>query len=489
MNLTNRKKYAIPAGPLAFLLIILFFHPEGLSREANAVLASTVWIAIWWITEAISIYATSLLPIVLFPLSGGLDLSGTTASYGHPYIFLYMGGFMVAIAIEKWELHRRIALSIISLIGTNITRIILGFMLATAFISMWISNTATAVMMLPIGSAIITQLTDKLGPQHSDTTSFGKVIMLSIAYSASIGGMATLIGTPPNLVFAGFVQKTYGVEITFLQWLKFGLPICLALLFISWKYLTSFAFRFQHKALPGGKEEIRKMLAELGKIGYEEKIVLVVFVCTALLWIFRALIEKIIPTLDDSIIAMVAGISLFLLPAKEKGKRILHWHDAHKMQWGIFLLFGGGMALAEGFKVSGLASWIAGQMTAMQGLTILVLVIVLITAVNFLTEITSNLATTAMLLPIAASIAMAIHVHPFLLMVSVTIAASCAFMLPVATPPNAIVFSSGHLKIPDMIRAGFWMNIISIIVLTIFVYFILPHLWGFEPGGFLLNMK
>lgn len=489
MNLTNRKTIAILAGPLAFLLIILFFHPEGLSKEANAILASTVWIAIWWISEAISIYATSLLPIVLFPLFCGLDLTSTTASYGHNYIFLYMGGFILAIAIKKWNLHRRIALSIINLIGTNINRIVLGFMLATAFLSMWISNTATAVMMLPIGMAIITQLTDRLGSSEIDSMAFAKVIMLGIAYSASIGGMATLIGTPPNLVFAGFVQKTYGVEISFMQWLEFGLPISFILLLLCWKYLTSIAFKFHHRELPGGRREIKKMLSELGKIGFEEKIVMVVFVTTAALWISRALIQKLIPAIDDSIIAMAAGLTLFLLPTKTKGQKIIHWKDAQKMQWGIFLLFGGGMALAEGFKVSGLAQWIAGSMTLLQGLAIFVLVVVLITAVNFLTEITSNLATTAMLLPIVASIAVAIDVHPYLLMVSVTIAASCAFMLPVATPPNAIVFSSGHLKIPDMVRTGFWMNIISIILLTIFVYFILPHLWGFEPKGFPLNLK
>jgi sodium-dependent dicarboxylate transporter 2/3/5 len=311
MNLTNRKAYAILAGPLAFILIILFFHPEGLSKEANAVLASTVWIAIWWITEAISIFATSLLPIVLFPLFGGLDLARTTASYGHHYIFLYMGGFIMAIAIERWNLHRRIALSIINLIGTNITRIVLGFMIATAFLSMWISNTATTVMMLPIGMAVITHLTDGLGSSKIDVNAFAKAIMLGIAYSASIGGMATLIGTPPNLVFAGFVQKTYSIDISFMQWLKFGLPISFILLFICWKYLTSFAFRFQEKELPGGRKEIRKMLNKLGRVGFEEKIVLVVFVVTAVLWISRTLIQKFIPALDDSIIAMVAGLTLF----------------------------------------------------------------------------------------------------------------------------------------------------------------------------------
>ncbi|HKJ40992.1 MAG TPA: DASS family sodium-coupled anion symporter [Sunxiuqinia sp.] len=489
MKLTNRKIVAILAGPLAFLFILFFFHPKGLSLQANAVLASTVWMAIWWITEAISIFATALLPIILFPLTGGLALTKTTASFGHRYIFLFLGGFLVAIAIEKWNLHKRIALSIINLIGTNIKRIILGFMIATAFLSMWISNTATTVMMLPIGLAIVAQLKLSFGEDGIDSKLFAKALMLAIAYSASIGGMATLIGTPPNLVLAGVVQQTYGVEITFSQWLLFGLPISCLLLFISWKYLTNFAFQFQQKELPGGKQEIRKLLRELGKIRFEEKIVLVVFVVTAVLWISRSLIQKIIPAIDDTIIAMVAGLSLFLLPTKTKGKRIIDWGDAVKVHWGVLLLFGGGMALAEGFKVSGLAVWIAGHLTLLQSLTLLFLVAVLIASVNFLTEITSNLATTAMLLPIIASIALAIDVHPYLLMVSATIAASCAFMLPVATPPNAIVFGSGYLKIPDMVRTGIWMNLVSIVLLTIFVYFILPHLWGFDPSVFPVSLK
>ncbi len=475
------KSVGFILGPLLFVLTLMFFHPEGLSKEANAILASTLWIATWWITEAIPISVTALLPIILFPLSGGLDLKTTTAAFGHKYIFLYMGGFIIAIAIEKWNLHKRIALTIINFIGTGISKIILGFMLATAFMSMWISNTATSVMMLPIGMAIIAQLKDHPDTAEDENSVFGKALMLAIAYSASIGGMATLIGTPPNLVLAGVVQELYGIEITFAQWFKFGLPISICLLTICWVYLTRFAFKFKYDKFPGGKAEIKRLLSLLGKVSYEEKLILIVFLVTAGLWISRSFLQNFIPQLDDTIIAMAAGITLFCLPAKDKSKRIITWEEAVKMPWGIMLLFGGGMALAAGFQSSGLAEWIGSQLTALKGVHILALVLILIAAVNFLTEITSNLATTAMLLPILAPMALSLDIHPYTLMVAATVAASCAFMLPVATPPNAVVFGSGYLRIPDMVKTGIWMNLISICLLTFFVYLVLPFLWEFDP--------
>ena len=484
---TNSKKVGLISGPLAFILILFFFQPEGLNPRANAVLASTAWIAIWWITEAIPIAVTALLPIILFPLTGGLGLSETTASFGHKYVFLYIGGFIIAIAIQKWNLHKRIALNIINLIGTNVVNIILGFMMATAFMSMWISNTATAVMMLPIAIAIVTQLKDDPNTIEKENLIFGKALMLGIAYSASIGGLSTLIGTPPNLVLAGVVEETFGYEITFAQWFQFGFPISSVLLFICWKYLTSFAFKFKQKKFPGGREEISKQLKALGQISYEEKLVGLVFGLTALAWVSRSfLLQSIIPSIDDTIIAMIGAIIIFLIPTKNKERRLINWEEAVKLPWGILLLFGGGMALAAGFKDSGLALWIGSQMTLLDGISLFLLVIILITAVNFLTEITSNLATTAMLLPILYPMAITIDVHPFILMVSATVAATCAFMLPVATPPNAVVFGSGYLRIPDMVRVGVWMNIVSIIILTLFVFFLLPILWDFDPLVFII---
>lgn len=483
----NTKNIGLLSGPLAFILVLFFFQPEGLNPEAKAILASTIWIAIWWITEAIPIAVTALLPIILFPLTGGLDLTQTTASFGHKYVFLYVGGFIIAIAIQKWNLHKRIALNIIRIIGTNVVKIILGFMIATAFMSMWISNTATAVMMLPIAMAIVAQLKDNPNTIEDENEIFGKALMLGIAYSASIGGVSTLIGTPPNLVLAGVVEETFGYEITFSEWFKFGFPISIILLFICWKYITGIAFKFKQKDFPGGREEINNQLKLIGKISYEEKLIAIVFSLTAFAWVTRDYLLKIlIPVIDDTIIAMVSAIIIFLLPTKDGKRRLLNWDEAVKLPWGILLLFGGGMALAAGFKESGLALWIGNQMTLLDGVSLFLLVFILITSVNFLTEITSNLATTAMLLPILYPMAINIDVHPFILMVSSTVAASCAFMLPVATPPNAVVFGSGYLRIPDMVKIGIWMNIISIVLLTFFVFYLLPLLWNFDPMSFII---
>ena len=480
-----QKSLFLISGPLLFLAMQFFSPPAGMSESAYSLLSITLWMALWWVTESVPIAITALLPIILFPMTGAVDLQTTTASYGHKYIFLYMGGFMLAIAIEKWNLHKRIALNIIKIIGTNISKIILGFMVATAFLSMWISNTATAVMMLPIAMSIVAQLQDNPNTEKNENLIFGKALMLSIAYSASIGGMATLIGTPPNLVFAGYVEETYGIEITFLQWLKFGVPIAIPLLVIAWLYLTKFAFKFKQKEFPGGKEEINRLLVLIGPMKREEKLVSSIFVLTAFCWITRSFIlQEFFPFIDDTIIAMTAGILLFVVPASDFKKRLITWEDAVKLPWGIILLFGGGMALAAGFQITGLASWLGAQMSVFQGLSLLVLVFVIITLVNFFTEFTSNLATTAMLLPILAPIAISLNINPYMLMVACTIAASCAFMMPVATPPNAVVFGSGYLRIPDMIKSGIWMNIISILFLTLMVYYFLPIIWDFNLTDF-----
>lgn len=479
------KVFVSALGPILFLFILLFPPFDGLPDTANAVMAVTVWMALWWVFEVVPISVTALLPIILFPLTQGLDLPTTTAAYGHKYIFLYMGGFMLAIAIEKWNLHKRIALNIISMVGTDIRKIILGFMIATAFLSMWISNTATSVMLLPIGAALIKQFADNPMIQSKQSQIFGKTLMLGIAYSASIGGVATLIGTPPNLVLAGVISETYGVEITFSQWLKFGLPISLILLFLTWIYLTRFAFKLEINEVPGGAEEIKRLKENLGPMSYEEKWVAIVFAVTAICWITRSyLLQPLLPQLEDTIIAMIFGVALFLIPAAKKGQKILNWEEAVKMPWGIILLFGGGMALAKGFEISGLAPWIGGQIILFKHLRLIFMILAIVTFVNFLTEITSNLATTAMLLPILAPIALQLDVHPYTLLVSAAVAASCAFMLPVATPPNAVVFGAGYLKINDMVRTGFLLNIFSILLILVMVYILLPPLWDFDAFHF-----
>jgi len=474
------KKFGFVLGPVLFILIHYFFKDDALSEQGRDILAATSWIGVWWVFEVLPIAVTALLPILLFPLLDAVALGDTTASYGHKYVFLYLGGFILAIAIEKWNLHKRIALQIIKAIGTNMYTIVLGFMVATAFLSMWISNTATTVMVLPMAISIVKQLKDNPETPENENKVFSKLLMLAIAYAASIGGIATLIGTPPNLVFAGFVQKTYGVDISFWQWMKFGLPVSSVLLVLAWLYLTRIAYPLGKARFPGGKKEINRLLAELGPLGKEEKLVLLVFVLTAFCWITRSfLLQKFIPNIDDTIIAIGSAILLFIIPANRSGDPLIKWKEAVQIPWGIILLFGGGMAIAKGFQETGLANYLGGQMTFFEGLPLFVLLLLVITSVNFLTEVTSNLATTAMMLPVLAPLALTLGINPYLLMVACTTAASCAFMLPVATPPNAVVFGSGYLRIPDMVRTGFLMNLLSIVIMALAVFFILPNLWEF----------
>lgn len=471
-------------GPLGFIAIQFMDPPNDLSQSGFNLLAITFWMAIWWLTETIPISVTALLPIVLFPLLEVLSIGETTQQYGHKYVFLYIGGFILAIGIERWNLHKRIALQIIKLIGSKASYLILGFMLATAFLSMWISNTATTVMMLPIAIAIANQIQNQNLEDSQRSDLFSKALMLSIAYSASIGGIATLIGTPPNLVFAGVLENTYGIRISFFEWMKFGFPVSLVLLFICWKYLTSFAFKLNQVKFSGGKEEVHTMLSKLGRLSYEEKWVGIVFMIAASGWIFRGLLETVLVGIDDTIIAISAAILLFLIPAKKGNRKLLTWDEAVKIPWGIIILFGGGMALAKGFVETGLANWIASQITIFQGVSIIVLVLIITAMVNFLTEVTSNLATTAMLLPILAPVALSFDVHPYILMIAVTLSASCAFMLPVATPPNAIVFGAKYLKVSDMAKNGFLLNLISILIITLVVYFYMPYIFELETLAF-----
>ena len=466
-------------GPLVFSLILLFFEADGLSFEAKCILASTAWMAVWWVTECVPISVTALLPIVLFPLTGGMDLSTTTAAYGHKLVFLFVGGFMIALAIEKWHLHKRLALNIIRMTGSNKSRVILGFMLATAFLSMWISNTATSIMILPVGLAIISQLKDDPNTKENENEIFEKSLMIAIAYSASIGGMATLIGTPPNMVLAGVVEESYGIKLNMFDWMKFGVPLSSFLLMICWVYLTKIAFKFKNEEFSAGRDEILRQIKKLGSFSNEEIKVLIVFTLTALGWISRGSIEKIFPLIDDTIIAIFFAVILFIIPTSnnKSDKTILVWDDTVKLPWGILILFGGGMAIASAFGKSGLALWIADLLQNLNGIPLFLIILIIVTSINLLTEVTSNMATTAMLLPVLVTIALAIEIHPYFLLVSATLAASCAFMLPISTPPNAVVFSSGFLKIEDMFKKGIWMNMISIITITIVVYYTLPYVF------------
>ncbi len=483
---SRSKPIAIILGPVLFT-IIYFLPLKGITPEGRSVLAVTTWVAFWWITEAIPIAATSLVPIVLLPMTGGLSLARTTASFGHKMIFLYLGGFVIALAIEKWNLHRRIALHTIRLIGKNVDLIILGFMSATFFLSMWISNTATTMMMLPIAMAVAGKLDplkdDGEGGQKSETK-FGLSLMLAVAFSASIGGLSTLIGTPTNAMLAAVVKEIYNVDIDFATWFKFALPISVVLLFICWIYLVKIIYpvKIRDEELAG--EEIKKELKKLGPVTIEEKRVSVVFVATAVAWMLRSMVlKKFIPNIDDTIIAMVGALILFVIPSTHKGKMLMDWATARRLPWGILILFGGGLSIAAGFQSSGLATWVGGSLEGLQNFRLITILFVVALLVNALTEFTSNTATASIILPILASLAAVIHLHPYMLMIPATLVASCAFMLPVATPPNAVVFSSGYIRIRDMARTGVGMNLISIIIVVLVVWFLLPAFWGLDPHG------
>lgn len=470
-------------GPIVFLLIYFFGHSDGLGVEARAMLALTAWMAIWWISEALPIAATAILPLILMPLLNILQIEDVSSNYMHPTVMLYMGGFLLATSIEKWSLHRRIALSIINLIGTDLRMIVLGFIVATGFISMWISNSATALMMLPIGLAVVNQLKTQLAKSDQLVSeNFGKNIMLGIAYSASIGGLGTMIGTPTNLVFAGVIEELYDYKLGFIQWMMFGVPLVIGLILICWFYLVNFGNKLpKNFSLPDGKSIIGTQLKSLGKITFEEKTVLIVFGMVCLAWIIRGFVlEQLIPGIDDTIIVLIGVVLVFVLPSSTPGERILDWKTAERIPWGVLILFGGGLALAEGFKVTGLADWIGSGFSMIEGISFFLLLLIIVASVVFLSEVTSNVATASMILPILASVALKFDLNPLGIMVGATIAASCAFMLPVGTPPNAVVFASGFLQIKDMVKAGFWLNVVSIILITLMVYFILPVIWGID---------
>ncbi|ELY53562.1 anion transporter [Natronococcus amylolyticus DSM 10524] len=489
-----RQKIGFVLGPILFALILLGPTPgDPAGFEGQAAGAVTAWVAAWWVTEAIPIPATSLLPIVLFPLTGALPVADTTPSYGDPLIFLFMGGFFLAMAMQRWGLHRRIALRTIKLVGTTPSRLILGFMLATAFLSMWVSNSATVMMMVPIALAVIYKTADLVDDTELDidTTegnfTFGVALMLCIAYGASVGGVATLIGTPPNILFAGQAGELFGENITFAQWMFYGVPIALIGLATVYLWVTRVALSPELDQLPGGTETVDEELRKLGAMTRQEKMVLVVFVGMAVSWISASLIGEIglapVPDDADTIVAIGGALVLFTLPTKtEDGGHtfLLDWSNAVDIPWGVILLFGGGLAIAAAFDQTGLALWLGEQLELLEGVSMVILILAVVALAVFMTEVTSNTGMTAMLLPVLASVAIGIGVHPFGLMIAGATAASFAFMLPVATPPNAIVFGSGYITLPQMARVGVGLNFIGIALITIFALLWLPVAWGID---------
>ena len=468
-------------GPVVFLVLLALPEPAGLSPQGMSVAAVAALMAVWWVSEAIPLPATALLPILLFPLLGVLDGVEVTRAYGNHLIYLFLGGFLIAVTMEKWNLHHRIALHTIRLVGVTPNRIVLGFMLATAFLSMWISNTAATMMMVTIALAVLHEIARDAGESRG-CSQFGAALMLGIGYSASIGGIATLIGTPPNAIFAGVVERTYGISISFVDWMKFGLPLSLVMLGITWVYLTRIRFRGGQPELAGGSEFIRDQIGKLGPMSRAEKGVAAVFSLVALLWIVRGFYKpEALHMVTDSTIAIAGALLLFLIPVNlARREFLLDWRTAVTIPWDIIILFGGGFALAKGFSESGLTRWLAGLLGVLQGTDIVLIIAAVVLLVIFLTEVTSNTATASLLLPVMVALAVALEVHPFGLMVAAVIAASFAFMLPVATPPNAIVYGSHEVSIQQMAGAGLWLNLLAVVVVTGFVCLFLPRVWGLD---------
>ena len=463
-------------GPALFILTLLFLEAEGLDGAGVFVVASTLWIATWWITEAIPIPATSLMPLFLFPMGGVMDSGTTTSSYGNDIIFLFLGGFLIALAMERWNLHTRIALSIINAIGTTTATILLGFMIATGLLSMFVSNTAAVMIMIPIGMAIINEanaLTES--GMEADLKMFEKSLVLGIGYAGTIGGLGTLIGTPPLIIMAGQLKEIFDLDLSFAQWMMFGVPIVIIFLGLAWAYMNYVAFRHDMKQLPGGKRIITSELEKLGKISREEILVLIVFLFAAFMWITRGFIwENLEMTsmLTDGAIAMLAAVILFLLPTKRGSKRILDWSVARELPWGVLLLFGGGLALAAAIVETGVDQWLGELLTEVEGVHIVIVIAIVALGILFLTEITSNTATATMIIPVLAGLAIA------------AMAANCAFMLPVGTPPNAIVFGTNKISIQEMAKTGFALNMVAVVLIVAFVYLLMPVLFGIDLMNF-----
>ena len=479
---SRRKRIGLVLGPVLFVVMLVAPSPEGLSVAGWRTAAAAVLMAVWWISEALPIPATSLVPLVLFPLLGAGTIREAAAPYADPLIFLFLGGFLIATAMQRWGLHKRIALRIIERVGTGPRALVAGFMLASAFLSMWVSNTATAMMMLPIGLSVV-QLAEEGETANDLHRPFALALLLGIAYGCNIGGMATLIGTPPNALLAGFIEVTYGQTISFVNWLGVGLPLVALGLPLTFLVLTRFAFPLRMETLPGGRALIDNALKGLGRMKPGERWVALVFATTALLWITRPLLDDLLPGLSDAGIAMAGGLILFVIPVELPSGVFVHsWESARRLPWGTLLLFGGGLSLASAFVRTELATWIGETLQAIGFLPVIVVVLIIVAVVVFLTELTSNAATTAAFLPVVAAFAVGIGQNPLLLAIPAVFGASCAFMLPVATPPNAIVYGSGRVPIPQMTRAGIWLNLLFIVLITALAYTLLLLIFDVEIG-------
>jgi sodium-dependent dicarboxylate transporter 2/3/5 len=491
LNIGSEKYVGLFLGLVVFFCIIFLISDSTMPPAAKKMAAIAMLMAIWWITEALPIAVTALLPIIMFPILKIMPTADVTLNYGHHLIFLFLGGFIIALTIERWNLHKRIALTIVNVIGTNPRMIVLGFMIATAFLSMWISNTATAMMMIPIGLAVIGQISQG---QQSDqfargTNNFALALMLAIAYSASIGGISTLIGTPPNVVFVGVLKSSFpgAPDISFLQWMLFALPFSLIFLPVAWVYLVFWGAPVNKDSSSLNDEIIKSEIDSLGHMSFAEKATLSIFIITGLLWLFRSDIDLgvvkftgwstlfgLTSYVQDSTVAVVMAIVTFIIPSgqknREEGMFLMDWKWARRVPWGILLLFGGGFALANGFQESGLTQWMGEQLKTFYFLPLAIVILIVCVMATFTTEFASNTAMASTLLPILAGLSIALDINPMILMIPATISCSTAFMLPIATPPNAIVFGSGYIRIRDMVRIGIIMNVIGLLLILLVVH-------------------
>ncbi|MFA5677909.1 MAG: DASS family sodium-coupled anion symporter [Pseudomonas sp.] len=461
-------------GILLLIMTLIVPAPAGMSEAAWKAAGLMMLLAAWWSTEAIPIPATSLLPIVLIPALGLGTVAQATAPYANHIIFLFMGGFVLGLAMQRWNLHKRIALKVLLAVGSKPSHQIGGFMIATGFISMWVSNTATAIMMLPIGLSVISMY-EKDTPEA--VRKYAVALLLGIAYAASIGGIGTLIGTPPNALLAGFLAEEYDIQIGFAQWMLLGVPISVTMLFVVWFMLAKKDFGLS--ADNNSRELLQKQLVDLGPMSRGEKLAGIMFLLTAAAWIAQPLLSKSFPWLNDTVIAIASAIIMFMIPVNlKKQEFLMNWETATSMPWGVLLLFGGGLSLAGIISSSGLAIWIAESLGVFGTLPTLVMVLIIATVILFLTEITSNTATAAAFLPLVGALALAQDASPLLYAIPAAVAASCAFMMPVATPPNAIVFGTGHMKISDMINAGFKLNLAGIVIVGVMSYYLMFWVFG-----------
>jgi sodium-dependent dicarboxylate transporter 2/3/5 len=467
------------AGPLAALLLYLLLpgsESGGLDGAGRATAAVGVWMAIWWMTEAIPLPATALLPIVLFPLAGVMPVGQALAPYASEVVFLFMGGFMIGLAMQRWSLHTRIALGIVRVVGTAPRRLVAGFMLATAALSMWISNTAATVMLLPMGVSVIELMrrhVDMDDPKVAGSLrAFATCLMLGIAFGASIGGLGTLIGSPPNLILANFARAELGVEIGMLDWMKLGLPLVVLLLPLTWLYLTRLVFPLKLGVPEAARAEIRGELGQLGRMSRAEVLVLAVFLATALGWMLRPQLQQWLglPGLTDAVVAMTGALCLFLLPVEPRRRRfLLDWDSAQRLPWGILLLFGGGLSLAAAISANGVDAWLASGFSGLEGIAAIWVTLAAALVVVVLTSLFSNTAIATTFIPILAAATLGLGILPMPVLFAAAFAATCAFMLPVATPPNAIVFASGYVRIADMVRAGAGLSLLAVAMIVLVV--------------------